>query len=302
MLLLIAIVFHFQELYTDATLACNGKFYNVHKLVLSTCSDYFSAMLDQTNCKNPVVVLKDVKCQDLEALLDYMYLGEVVVRQSDLSTLIKAAEGLKIKGLAVPDNETLSNTLLSGKDSTNKAIFSGKSPPAKRKRTGDEANAGIAGKEDKLFAPTHSTSSSQPKSVPHSTFTAYPHNVAENSTTSPSRIASQMKTQSPNKASNQSKITSNSLDADITPTFDSFENELNVKKEKDSSDGSDLCFVEDTCKEETSESMDGLEVSQTSKTDALQEYLSQINSNHQNNSLLSSSSNYASGFNNNVCC
>ena len=50
-----------QQLYTDATLACEGKFYEAHKIVLSTCSDYFSAMLDRiekTNCKNPVIVLK----------------------------------------------------------------------------------------------------------------------------------------------------------------------------------------------------------------------------------------------------
>lgn len=41
--------------------------------------------------------------QDLEALLNYMYLGEVNVLQTDLSRLIKAAECLRIKGLAVPD-------------------------------------------------------------------------------------------------------------------------------------------------------------------------------------------------------
>ena len=94
-----------QQNYTDTTLACEGKFYNVHKLVLSTCSDYFGDVLFNANCKNPVVILKDIKCGDLEALLDYMYLGEVNVRQSDLPTLIKAAECLKVKGLAVPDDD-----------------------------------------------------------------------------------------------------------------------------------------------------------------------------------------------------
>ena len=115
-------------MYTDATLACDGKLYSVHKLVLSTCSDYFSAMLDRTNCKNPVIVLKDIKCEDLEALLDYMYLGEVNVRQSDLATLIKAAECLRVKGLAVPDDEPPPRkTRERRNDSTS-------SPPAKRKK------------------------------------------------------------------------------------------------------------------------------------------------------------------------
>ncbi|XP_050740471.1 uncharacterized protein LOC127010426 isoform X1 [Eriocheir sinensis] len=91
--------------YTDVTLACDGKFYPVHKLVLSTCSEYFSDIFDRTPCKNPVVVLKDIQCQDLEFLLDYMYIGEVNVRQNDLASLIKAAECLRIKGLAVPDDD-----------------------------------------------------------------------------------------------------------------------------------------------------------------------------------------------------
>lgn len=97
--------YSFQGNYTDVTLACDGKFYPVHKLVLSTCSEYFSDIFDRTPCKNPVVVLKDIQCQDLEFLLDYMYIGEVNVRQNDLASLIKAAECLRIKGLAVPDDD-----------------------------------------------------------------------------------------------------------------------------------------------------------------------------------------------------
>lgn len=85
------------------TVACEGKFYPVHKLVLSTCSDYFLKMFEYTPCKHPIIVLKDIQCKDMEALLSYMYAGIVSVDQSDLAQLIKAAELLQIKGLAVPD-------------------------------------------------------------------------------------------------------------------------------------------------------------------------------------------------------
>nr|XP_053645509.1 protein abrupt-like [Cherax quadricarinatus]XP_053645517.1 protein abrupt-like [Cherax quadricarinatus] len=91
------------ERYTDVTVACEGKFYPVHKLVLSTCSDYFLKMFEYTPCKHPIIVLKDIQCKDMEALLSYMYAGIVSVDQSDLAQLIKAAELLQIKGLAVPD-------------------------------------------------------------------------------------------------------------------------------------------------------------------------------------------------------
>ncbi|KAK8727376.1 hypothetical protein OTU49_009848, partial [Cherax quadricarinatus] len=127
------------ETYTDVTLACEGKFYPVHKLVLSTCSEYFSDIFDRTPCKNPVVVLKDIQCQDLEFLLDYMYIGEVNVRQNELSSLIKAAECLRIKGLAVPDEEPKKSSGSSSSGCTT-SVPQGRqrpeqtSPPAKRRR------------------------------------------------------------------------------------------------------------------------------------------------------------------------
>lgn len=50
--------------------------------------------------KYPIIVLKDVTFQELKALIDYMYRGEVNVSQEQLAALIKTAESLKIKGLA----------------------------------------------------------------------------------------------------------------------------------------------------------------------------------------------------------
>ncbi|KAF2356756.1 BTB/POZ domain [Trinorchestia longiramus] len=92
-----------KETYSDVTLACDGHFFSVHKLVLSVCSEYFEAILGKTTCTKPVIILKDIRHTDLQALLSYMYAGEASVPHNDLARLIKAAECLKIKGLAVPD-------------------------------------------------------------------------------------------------------------------------------------------------------------------------------------------------------
>ncbi|XP_045583254.1 transcription activator GAGA isoform X2 [Procambarus clarkii] len=92
-----------KESYSDATITCEGKFYPIHKLVVSSCSDYFDKIFQATQCKHPVIVMKDIRHDDMEALLNYMYLGEVKVLQRDLPGLLRAAECLKIKGLAVPD-------------------------------------------------------------------------------------------------------------------------------------------------------------------------------------------------------
>ncbi|XP_066970562.1 zinc finger and BTB domain-containing protein 7A-like isoform X6 [Macrobrachium rosenbergii] len=93
-----------KERYTDVTITCEGKFYQVHKFVLATCSEYFEKIFQETPCKHPVIVLRDVSCDELEALLNYMYIGSVSVAQSDLARLIKVAELFQIKGLAVPDD------------------------------------------------------------------------------------------------------------------------------------------------------------------------------------------------------
>lgn len=97
--------FIFQDQFCDVTVACDGKLYSLHKFVLSSCSDYFEAMLNETGTKHPIIVLKDVKSSDFDYILDYMYLGEVNVPQSQLETLIDIAEYLKIRGLAVPDDD-----------------------------------------------------------------------------------------------------------------------------------------------------------------------------------------------------
>ncbi|XP_066989415.1 protein tramtrack, beta isoform-like isoform X8 [Macrobrachium rosenbergii] len=132
-----------KESYTDVTLACDGKFYPTHKFVLSTCSQYFQEIFDRTPCKNPVVVLKDIQCRDLEFLLDYMYIGEVNVRQNELTSLIKAAECLRVKGLAVPDEEPKKSASSSSVSNSERHRPEQSSPPAKRRRAEERRIAPI---------------------------------------------------------------------------------------------------------------------------------------------------------------
>ena len=120
--------FIYQESFTDATIACDGKLYPVHKLVISTCSDYFKEIFEKILVKCPVIILKDIKFQEIEALLDYMYIGEVDIKQNDLPGLIKAAECLKIKGLTAKEDGK-------GCSVTKKGLSDPKSPSAKRQRT-----------------------------------------------------------------------------------------------------------------------------------------------------------------------
>ncbi|XP_066970622.1 zinc finger and BTB domain-containing protein 7C-like isoform X17 [Macrobrachium rosenbergii] len=128
-----------KEKYTDVTVACEGRFYPVHKLVLSTCSEYFEKIFDNTPCKHPVIVLKDIAWDELEALLSYMYDGVVSVAQNDLARLIKAAEVLRIKGLAVPDEPPPSRNDVSSRKSTYRSSDDRSSPHPKRRRREENA-------------------------------------------------------------------------------------------------------------------------------------------------------------------
>ncbi|KAA0195353.1 hypothetical protein HAZT_HAZT006547 [Hyalella azteca] len=89
--------------YEDATVSCGGKFYPVHRIVLSGCSSYFEQIFALMHDKHPMIVLKDITCDVFEALLSYMYVGRVEVKKENLGELINAAACLEIKGLAVSE-------------------------------------------------------------------------------------------------------------------------------------------------------------------------------------------------------
>lgn len=54
------------------------------------------------------MILKDVCHKDLVAILQFMYRGEVNVRQEELATFLKTAEMLQIKGLTGEDSPSVS--------------------------------------------------------------------------------------------------------------------------------------------------------------------------------------------------
>ncbi|XP_065558864.1 zinc finger and BTB domain-containing protein 17-like isoform X16 [Artemia franciscana] len=95
-----------SETLVDVTLVAEGKSIRVHRVVLAACSTYFHDIVDLHQDKSLVIFLKDVKYVELQALVDYMYRGEVRVAQNSLASLIRTAESLKIKGLAEAEDES----------------------------------------------------------------------------------------------------------------------------------------------------------------------------------------------------
>lgn len=91
----------------DVTLVCAETSIRAHKMVLSACSPFFQRVFAETPCKHPVIVLKDFRGWVVQAIVDFMYRGEISVPQERLQTLIQAGESLQVRGLvenSVPDN------------------------------------------------------------------------------------------------------------------------------------------------------------------------------------------------------
>jgi len=85
---------------SDVTLVCEDKQqFKAHKIVLSACSPVFDSIINGLNNQNPVIYLMGVKGEDLDPILQFMYLGEVTVSQSRMKDFLETAYKFEIKEL-----------------------------------------------------------------------------------------------------------------------------------------------------------------------------------------------------------
>ncbi|KAL6442190.1 hypothetical protein ACFW04_002459 [Cataglyphis niger] len=99
-----------DEDLVDVTLSCEGKRIRAHKMLLSACSTYFRDLFKENPCQHPVIIFRNVKFDDLAALVDFMYQGEVNVVQEQLASFLTTAELLAVQGLTDgtgKDNDSL---------------------------------------------------------------------------------------------------------------------------------------------------------------------------------------------------
>jgi len=93
--------------FTDLTLVCADQQVEVHKVVLASSSKFFGRVLKNIKHSHPLIYLSGIKFKDLEAVLSFMYLGQVNLAQEDLNSFLAVAEELEVKGLT--PGEKLSN-------------------------------------------------------------------------------------------------------------------------------------------------------------------------------------------------
>ena len=111
--------------FFDVTLACDDEQIQAHKVILAACSPFFRNTLRRKPHQHPLLYMKGVKFTDLQAVLNFMYHGEVNVAQEELNSFLSVAEDLRVKGLT--------QTQSSSNQSSSKQSTSHQPPPASTK-------------------------------------------------------------------------------------------------------------------------------------------------------------------------
>merc|ERR1719234_1361010 len=93
-----------EKEFSDVTLACADQQVEPHKLILAASSNFFKRVLKNIKHSHPLIYMKGVKFSDLEALLSFVYHGEVNVAETDLKNCLALAEELEVKGLTPGKN------------------------------------------------------------------------------------------------------------------------------------------------------------------------------------------------------
>ena len=100
--------------FSDVTLVCADQQVEAHRVILAACSPFFKKVLRKVQHSHPLIYMKGIKISELEAVLSFVYRGEVNVAEADLKNFLAVDEELEVKGLACEKNfsEGNSNHLL----------------------------------------------------------------------------------------------------------------------------------------------------------------------------------------------
>merc|ERR1739844_805674 len=92
--------------FADVTLACeDGKQFEAHKVILASSSPFFQDILRRNKHPHPLIYMRGMKSEDLVAILDLIYCGEVNIFQGSLDSFLAVAEELQLKGFMGTDSE-----------------------------------------------------------------------------------------------------------------------------------------------------------------------------------------------------
>ena len=86
--------------FADVTLACgDGQQIEAHKVILAASSPFYQNLLRRNRNPHPLIYMRGMKSENLQAVVDFLYCGEANLFQENLDSFLAIAEELQLKGL-----------------------------------------------------------------------------------------------------------------------------------------------------------------------------------------------------------
>lgn len=88
-----------NQCYNVVPCSFSGQIFKAHKLILAACSQNLAELFEtaqQSSNGSTCVILEATSAENMQALLEFMYKGEVHVSQTALESFLKAAESLQV--------------------------------------------------------------------------------------------------------------------------------------------------------------------------------------------------------------
>merc|ERR1712126_657328 len=86
---------------TDVTIMCEDKTkFRAHKFVLNACSPVFQSIIYNLPQKDSVIYLSGIHSQEINSILQFMYLGQATFYQDRMNEFLNVAKRLEIKEIS----------------------------------------------------------------------------------------------------------------------------------------------------------------------------------------------------------
>ena len=86
--------------YADVTLVSDDQTqFKAHKIVLSACSQVFEKIIDNNPSQHPLIYLRGIQHEELESILQFIYLCETNIYQDRMAEFLRVLEDLGIEDI-----------------------------------------------------------------------------------------------------------------------------------------------------------------------------------------------------------
>ena len=143
-----------QDDFCDVTLVGEDfKQVKAHKVVLSSCSEYFkNILLNNKSHPGPMLCLYGVNQEDLNNILDYIYMGQLEIYHEEIDRFLEIAQRLRLHGMDVKNHEQQElKTTLQELNETPDSHYEDGEMKLEKKRTKPSINSKVKAEEPNLL-------------------------------------------------------------------------------------------------------------------------------------------------------